>query len=682
MAQRLVSVDDNYLFPTPLEVRLATKMTAAVTDSAVASRVNEAQTGAAIDQRITTQATPLVQPIVADYIASSQVVIDAAAAAVDANPAIASLNLGNMRKGNLSVAPNWDTFFDWGTWNASASVGSTFTALPPEARGAGVLVNWESGPSYISQIWHLINANGGGMWRRTKFGATISPFEKITTASELAKITPYAGFISGNTAGTNLDTLLPSAGAQYKWWNITSNPTGIANMPGKPWTGQVEAFTSGNRRIATQRVTYDDGSGIYTRSLFDTDGSGVFNRTSEWRQLNNQPDSGRRELLVDAARRRRGGTIGVGNKAVFAFRYDHWLTDFKAKVMPIHAENDVPASQAIIPSLVGTPTNNMTWAELQDWCLDSGGELINHGLGDHVSTNLEADYVREIREGLAGIQAGTPRLAIEGFNPPGVVSESWGGYSPMDTYDRHETYAAQVILNNHAVVSGYIGNVYRDLDGSNPIGPAHLTIDGTTASAVKAVMDRMVKTGMGGVFMLHPNMLDQAGKMTTAGLAEIIAYAAQLRDEGKAEILSQTGLHFADTGSSRRSDWVWNGDFTDGLTDWTGTGYSVVTEGGLTFARSTDTASILSQELVVPDIGLGSQRELVYEVRATAGATVRTKIGAVAKNIVVPASPEWQTVRAFATIPLDYALPWLTVEVGRNAIGGPVDVANVRLQSI
>ena len=64
---------------------------ALVTDANVAAQVNGAQTGAAIDQRITTQATPLVQPIVADYIASSQVVVDAAAAAVDANPVIAGL---------------------------------------------------------------------------------------------------------------------------------------------------------------------------------------------------------------------------------------------------------------------------------------------------------------------------------------------------------------------------------------------------------------------------------------------------------------------------------------------------------------------------------------------------------------------------------------------------------------
>ena len=68
---------------------------ALVTDANVAAVVNGAQTGTAIDERITTQATPLVEPIVADYIASSQVVVDAAAAAVDANPKIATLEQKN-----------------------------------------------------------------------------------------------------------------------------------------------------------------------------------------------------------------------------------------------------------------------------------------------------------------------------------------------------------------------------------------------------------------------------------------------------------------------------------------------------------------------------------------------------------------------------------------------------------
>lgn len=106
MVNRAVSVDENYRFPTPLEARLSGEFAglvggkvpvaqlpsdSLVTDANVAGQVNGVQTGAAIDSRITTRATPLVQPIVADYIASSQVVVDAAAAAVDANPVIAGL---------------------------------------------------------------------------------------------------------------------------------------------------------------------------------------------------------------------------------------------------------------------------------------------------------------------------------------------------------------------------------------------------------------------------------------------------------------------------------------------------------------------------------------------------------------------------------------------------------------
>lgn len=389
----------------------------------------------------------------------------------------------------------------------------------------------------------------------------------------------------------------------------------------------------------------------------------------------------RRALLTDAARRRRGGAIGTDGKAAIALRFDHWLTDFKAKVMPLLEQYSLPASQAIIPSLVGQTGNAMSYAELQTWCLTGGGELFNHGLGNHVATNVESEYEAQILTGLANLQAGTPRIAIEGWNPPGVAAGSWGGFAPMETPAQYETIAGQLVLKNHAIVSGYIGNVYRDLDGSNPIGADHSTIDSSTAGQAKVTIDRMVKTGMGGVLMLHPNMLDQAGRITTAALGEVLAYIAQLRDEGKLEVLSQSGLHFADAGSARRSNWVWNGRFDTNLADWVGTGYTRVVEGEVTFARATAAASTLVQTGIVPDIGLGSQRELVYRVRATTGATVRLKAGLTSKDVVLSASPDWQIVRAFTTIPLDHVLPWIDIEVGRVA-GGAVDIADIRLQSI
>lgn len=99
MANRLVSVDENYIFPTPLEARLAASF---VTDANVAAQINGAQTGPAIDSRINTQVTPLVEPIVADYIASQPAVVDAAAAAVDANPTIAGLEAAKWAQGGLA----------------------------------------------------------------------------------------------------------------------------------------------------------------------------------------------------------------------------------------------------------------------------------------------------------------------------------------------------------------------------------------------------------------------------------------------------------------------------------------------------------------------------------------------------------------------------------------------------
>ncbi|UTM47042.1 sialate O-acetylesterase [Glutamicibacter mysorens] len=64
---------------------------ATVTDANVAAQIDAPQTGAAIDARINAEVAPQVEQITADYIASDQAVIDAAVAAVDANPKIKEL---------------------------------------------------------------------------------------------------------------------------------------------------------------------------------------------------------------------------------------------------------------------------------------------------------------------------------------------------------------------------------------------------------------------------------------------------------------------------------------------------------------------------------------------------------------------------------------------------------------
>ena len=127
MAQRLVSVDDNYRFPTPLEARLAGGFAglvggkvpvsqlpadSLVTDENVSSEINSPLTGAAIDGRINIRVGPVVEQITADYIASDQAVIDAAAAAVDANPKVAALEAKNVTQDTAITAAKTEAIAD------------------------------------------------------------------------------------------------------------------------------------------------------------------------------------------------------------------------------------------------------------------------------------------------------------------------------------------------------------------------------------------------------------------------------------------------------------------------------------------------------------------------------------------------------------------------------------------
>lgn len=154
--------------------------TGIVTDSSVAAQVNSPETGAEIDGRITTRATPLVQPIVADYIASSQVVVDAAAAAVDANPKIAELEAAKWLRGTLSGTVSLNDLVTPGYYAASQAVANTFSpALPEAAQGPGILEVLYSGPSYVIQRWTAIGTNMARKWERQKFGAVWSSFRPV-----------------------------------------------------------------------------------------------------------------------------------------------------------------------------------------------------------------------------------------------------------------------------------------------------------------------------------------------------------------------------------------------------------------------------------------------------------------------------------------------------------------------
>ncbi|MHA7293700.1 hypothetical protein [Arthrobacter sp. HLT1-21] len=393
-----------------------------------------------------------------------------------------------------------------------------------------------------------------------------------------------------------------------------------------------------------------------------------------------------RAALVAAFKDRRGGVIGTAGLPALAIKFDHGLANFKTKVLPLLRKYDFPWLQAINSRQLGSAGNASTWAELQGLLINDGGEMANHGR-DHIGATGKGNIDAQILGPLGEFTTNLPAIICEAWDPPGVLSGEFDGYSPMQTIEQHwNTYAGQLAIANHAAVSGYLPGLHRTLPADLPIGLGHATIDEQTPAWVDGVIRGAIADRAGLKLMLHPIYLDTPGYMTTADLEAVFANIAARRDAGELVVLTPGGLLLADPTTRHRNTLITNGRFTDGLNNWANTtGWTINSAGPIPYA-TTATGTPLTQSFGFSrkEAQLGGVRELIYRVRATTGATVRTAATGTginaAKDRVLPASPNWVQVRKQMVIPANFTGN-LTVAGGRVA-GGPVDVTDIRLQSI
>lgn len=141
-----------------------------VTDSTIAPLINGATTGAAIDARINTQVAPQVQKITAEFIAGDRAVVDAAAAAVNANPKIAELQSNQFIKTTTS---SWDftkpgTYPNWtGAGSPTPDAPQVWNVMVLAAPAAGSLIAVAFSHSNPSQLWAMRKSAGiWSPWRR------------------------------------------------------------------------------------------------------------------------------------------------------------------------------------------------------------------------------------------------------------------------------------------------------------------------------------------------------------------------------------------------------------------------------------------------------------------------------------------------------------------------------------
>lgn len=344
----------------------------------------------------------------------------------------------------------------------------------------------------------------------------------------------------------------------------------------------------------------------------------------------------RRDAIVDAGIKRRGGVIGTAGKAAVALRFDHHLPAFKSKILPLLKEYRLPWGQMLNPARIASGGEGMTYAQIATECYNTGGEAWHHSYS-HTDMPDAATANREVIRGFDDLRAGLPGLYIDGWAGPGQTVQM--GLEGSDTPEKFwGSYPGRLVLERHAFVRGYYSGVYQPLAGPNLIGAPHSTIDTLDAAYVSGLVRGAIAAGAGLTLMLHPNYLDTAGYMTTAALRTILADLAAKRDAGELLMLTPTAILLADASSDYRRN--------------------LLTTGGAGAKNGTWTETVSNRS---GQTQYGVPHELVVTVRAKTAGRVMLNLKETgtprfdALHSVDLAAGAVATLRCLATLPLDCA---------------------------
>ena len=436
------------------------------------------------------------------------------------------------------------------------------------------------------------------------------------------------------TAQDDVATLTPGT-------YIVSN-VNIARALGLPWEYpcviQVDKASTGGA-VSMVANTLEKPPRQFLRSRLNTGAPSEWAEIARVSAMESGDSSGpvRRELLQQALTARKGGRIGTAGRGVIALRFDDAPTAFTAKVLPLLRERNLPFTRVSTSDSIASTGETITDTDLtamQDYCIQDGGEVWNHGR-DHANASGDAAIYDNLIGALHKLREKMPRIPIDCFSPPGGAV-TYGGYMPAYAVSNwSDTYAGRVLMAHHALASGYFrDSYYRPLDGQLRDGQIHYSVDAYTLAKAKELVDRARDWRVGVVMMWHGHNLDTEGNMSTADLEAFLDYLVAERDAGNVLVLTKSGLGVADARSDQRDN-------------------ALITSAGDPFSES----------IAYPQYRqgvLGSTRELLATVTGTAGATVTSAIGESTRAHTIPASGTL-ALRHVATIPTD--LTNLTVSI-------------------
>jgi putative cell wall-binding protein/peptidoglycan/xylan/chitin deacetylase (PgdA/CDA1 family) len=333
--------------------------------------------------------------------------------------------------------------------------------------------------------------------------------------------------------------------------------------------------------------------------------------------------------LLQQERISKGGVIGTSGKGVVAIRFDDYQNTFREKIYPLLVERGLPSSMALISRFntqqswgIGT-----TWDQVRDWNRN-GVEIWSHGT-DHkdYSSKGYAGLYSQIVTSKAEIEA--QNMKVVGWALPGVSpSTSNLPYNGLTKPSDYNGIVGSLLMQTYALTEAYAYHPVRNLPARVYHGLNHYTVSDGSATlwSSKEIINEAAKNKTGIELMCHAGNLGKPGNMTLADFTALLDYIKTQWDNGSIEVLTPSGLCFADPNSSNRLKLNTDDSF-EGLTvanpgAWNGTsqwtGKTIETSGGRTgdnFLRidKSITNSGVTQKIISLDKLRASGEQFVFE---------------------------------------------------------------------
>ncbi len=281
---------------------------------------------------------------------------------------------------------------------------------------------------------------------------------------------------------------------------------------------------------------------------------GVNDNSTETINYKNENDD-KIAFLLEKERMAKGGVIGTDGKGVVALRFDDYQNIFREKIYPLLVARGLPCSMALVSQFnvkldwgIGT-----TWNDIRDWNRN-GVEIWSHGT-DHqdYSKDGDAGLYKQIVTSKEEIEA--QDIKVVGWALPGVKpSTSNLPYNGLKKPEDYNSTTGRMLKDTYALTEAYAYNPVRTLPMDIYHGANHKTVsDGeeTLSSSIEAI-DAAIKNKSGIELMCHSGNLEKPGNMTFKEYETLLDYIKAQWDNGLIEVLTPSGMFFADPNSNSR----------------------------------------------------------------------------------------------------------------------------------